>query len=166
MDIDPKEFLDWIFERSRLIVFPKDHPLGDYPIEHNAFAQKQSRQMIEALFLLEKGRGDILPRMLRLPVEPPAEMWSGLPRDIVMWMQLYRIGELTPKCLYEHLTDVGRDIPAWMHNELEMQSPDHTISKGTLVVLIYKAMLHSLGHDVSAPVNKESLPEKGTPNAT
>lgn len=35
----------------------------------------------------------------------------------------------------------GRPIPAWMGDEAEMRCQDHVISKGTVAVLIYKAML-------------------------
>lgn len=75
------------------------------------------------------------------PFNPTEAQWSGLARDIVWWMRSYPSNKHTPATLMEHLGNLGREVPAWMGDEAELLTQDHVISKGTVAVLIYKAML-------------------------
>ncbi len=75
------------------------------------------------------------------PFQPTEEQWGGLARDIVWWMRSYPSNKHTPATLVEHLNNLGREMPAWMGSEAELRTQDHVISKGTIAVLIYKAML-------------------------
>lgn len=72
---------------------------------------------------------------------PPENAWGALARDLVMWSDM---GTKTPRTLFRHLKNVGREIPDWLRNEPEMRNLDHTPSKGTRAVLIYRAMLDGL----------------------
>jgi hypothetical protein len=72
---------------------------------------------------------------------PPEEAWGGLPRDLVMWLDM---GDKTPRALFKHLERCGRPIPQWLRDEPEMQCLDHVPSKGTRSVLIYRAMLSAI----------------------
>jgi hypothetical protein len=46
---DTQTYIEWIWANCRIIYFPKaDDELGTYPIEHNPFAKKDSRCMIES----------------------------------------------------------------------------------------------------------------------
>lgn len=74
------------------------------------------------------------------PWTPSDDAWGGLARDIVMWHDCYP-NRLTPRTLFKHLDLVGTEVPQWLRDEPEMQHPDHTISKGTRAVIIYRAML-------------------------
>lgn len=73
------------------------------------------------------------------PLEPTETMWSGLARDIVMWTRFG--GAHTARSLFEHLERVGREIPQWLRDEPELKSLDASPSKGTVAVIIYRAML-------------------------
>lgn len=75
------------------------------------------------------------------PFNPTEAQWGGLARDIVWWMRSYPSNKHTPATLMEHLGNLGREVPAWMGDEAELRTQDHVISKGTIAVLIYKAML-------------------------
>ncbi|WP_043309544.1 hypothetical protein [Pseudomonas sp. ML96] len=85
-----------------------------------------------------------------VPFEPTEAQWGGLARDIVWWMRSYPSNKHTPATLVEHLGNLGREIPAWMGSEVELKRQDHVISKGTIAVLIYKAML-AAGPDPVTP---------------
>lgn len=78
------------------------------------------------------------------PFNPTEEQWSGLARDIVWWMRMYPSSQQTPSTLMEHLSNLGREVPTWMGDEAELRTQDHVISKGTIAVLVYKAMLDAL----------------------
>jgi hypothetical protein len=66
-------------------------------------------------------------------------MWGGLARSIMMWMSFGP--PHTPRTLLQHLERTGAEIPRWLLDEPEMQSLDHSMSKGTRCVLIYRAMI-------------------------
>jgi hypothetical protein len=68
---------------------------------------------------------------------PPEEAWGGLARAIMMWLDFET---KTPRTLFRHLKHSGVPIPQWLRDEAEMQALDHTPSKGTRVVLIYRAV--------------------------
>lgn len=75
-------------------------------------------------------------RHFTVPFQPTEAQWSGLARDIVMWLQF---AETTGATLHQHLRRLGRNIPGWLAEEI------HDINavppKGTIVTVIYKAML-------------------------
>jgi hypothetical protein len=76
-----------------------------------------------------------------VPWEPTQAMWGGLARDIMMWLSFS--DRPTPQSLLNHLRRAGREIPAWLLEEDEMKALDHSMSKGTRVTIIYKAMLEA-----------------------
>lgn len=75
-----------------------------------------------------------------VPFTPPEEMWDGLARDMMMWLDMNQ-GRPTPRTLFEHLKRAHTPIPQWLIDEPEMKNLDSVPSKGTRVVIIYKAML-------------------------
>lgn len=64
-------------------------------------------------------------------------MWSGLARDLFL---AWDMGCKTPAQIFDHLDRCLRTIPLWLREEPEMQNLDHTVSKGTRAVIVYKAM--------------------------
>lgn len=70
--------------------------------------------------------------------EPSEAVWDGLPRDLIMWMDME---PKTPRGLFRHLKLCRGKVPEWLTKEPEMGSLDHTVSKGSRAVLVYKAML-------------------------
>lgn len=100
---------------------------GDYPVDRVDYTA--ARGVLHALF------------------DPTEEMWGGLARDIVMWMDM---SPKTPRALFKHLECSGRVIPDWLRNEPEMQALDHVPSKGTRAVLIWKAVIWQLAQDAFA----------------
>lgn len=76
-----------------------------------------------------------------VPFNPSEEQWDGLARSIVLWMRSYPSNQHTPRTLVEFITSYGHAVPKWMEEESELLAKDHVISKGTVAVLVYKAML-------------------------
>lgn len=76
-----------------------------------------------------------------VPIEPTEEMWGGLARAIMMWIDLSGSGQKLPRDLLNHLRRSGVEVPPWLKSEAEMKALDHSMSKGSRCVLIYKAML-------------------------
>jgi len=75
--------------------------------------------------------------------EPGEEMWDGLPRAIMMWLD-FGPSERTPRALFKHLERAGHNIPQWLRDEPEMRELDHVPSKGTRCVILHRAMLSTL----------------------
>ena len=94
---------------------------------------KNSDHLDPLVYITSKHRIDYTP-----PFNPTEEMWGGLARSIMMWLDMT---PSTPRTLFKHLESSGIDIPEWLKSELEMTSLDHIPSKGTRCVLIYKAMM-------------------------
>lgn len=88
------------------------------------------------------GKLPVVPEGWQLaPFNPTEEQWDGLARAIVFWMRSYPSNQHTPRTLVEFITSYGHAVPKWMEEESELLAKDHVISKGTIAVLIYKAML-------------------------
>lgn len=73
--------------------------------------------------------------------------WDGLARSLMM---AFDCDAKTPRAIFQHLKRCGEDIPQWLHDEAEMQNLDHTVSKGTRCVLIYRAMTEALSRSGGA----------------
>lgn len=85
--------------------------------------------------------GQVPEGMRLVPFNPTQDQWGGLARAIVFWMRSYPSNKHTPATLVEFITSLGHEVPEWMGDEVELRAQDHVISKGTVAVLIYKAML-------------------------
>lgn len=71
------------------------------------------------------------------------EHWNGLPRDLIMWMDMYEGNKKTPRNLFYHLRMIGTSVPNWLENEAEMKNLDSVPSKGTRVMIIFRAVLEN-----------------------
>lgn len=76
-----------------------------------------------------------------VPLVPTEAQWGGLARDIMMWLDMCEGARKTPRNLFQHLQDLGRDVPQWLREEPEMRNLDHVPSKGTRAAIIYRAMV-------------------------
>ena len=77
-----------------------------------------------------------------VPVEPTAEQYGGLARDIIQWMRFTPSSDQHSQSLIEWLKNMGNEIPAWLYSEPEINHlSKHVISKGTIAAIIYKSML-------------------------
>lgn len=92
------------------------------------------------------------PQFVVVPWTPTEAQWGGLARQIMMWLDWGP--PHTPRSLLKHLERCGEEIPAWLREEPEMKALDHSMSKGTRVVLIYRAML------AAAPSPDETVAER------
>lgn len=77
---------------------------------------------------------------IQAPIDPVDCQWDGLARDLMMWIDLSS-SRPTPRKLFDHLDNCGRDCPDWIKQESEMCYLDEVVSKSTRCVLIYKAMI-------------------------
>lgn len=98
--------------------------------------------VIVPLYAAPVAQAGQVPEGMRLvPFNPTQDQWGGLARAIVFWMRSYPSNKHTPATLVEFMTSLGHAVPEWMGDETELRATDHVISKGTVAVLIYKAML-------------------------
>ena len=84
-----------------------------------------------------------------VPVEPTAEQYGGLARDIIQWMRFTPSSDQHSQSLIEWLKNMGNEIPSWLMGENEINNlSKHVISKGTIAAIIYKAMLAAVPEQV------------------
>lgn len=100
--------------------------LGAAPMTVDASVLRQ------AIVALTPSEGFVL-----VPAEPTEAQWGGLARDVVMWMECYQTR--SADSLLKHLNRCGTDIPKWLMEEVKGGS--HSLAKGTVAAIIYKAML-------------------------
>ena len=80
-----------------------------------------------------------------VPVEPTAEQYGGLTRDIIQWMRFTPSSDQHSQSLIEWLKNMGNEIPSWLMGENEINHlSKHVLSKGTIAAIIYKAMLEAV----------------------
>lgn len=110
---------------------PLRHKLGEW--ETVPFEQAPEWHLNRA-----RERARALIPIIRAHLEPTSEMWGELARHLMM---AYDLDAKTPRSIFAHLERVGCEIPTWLRDEPEMKALDHTVSKGTRAVVVYKAML-------------------------
>ena len=69
--------------------------------------------------------------------EVPEHAWNGIARDLFL---AWDMGCKTPRELFDFIERCGGEIPQWLRDEPEMKALDHTPSKGTRAVIVYKAI--------------------------
>ncbi|MDU4251423.1 hypothetical protein [Pseudomonas sp.] len=107
--------------------------------EHTHWKRKTASLELYAAPVAQAGQ--VLEGMRLVPFNPTQDQWGGLARAIVFWMRSYPSNKHTPATLVEFITSLGHEVPEWMGDEAELRAQEHVISKGTIAVLIYKAML-------------------------
>lgn len=91
-----------------------------------------------------------------VPVEPTEEMWGGLARDLMMWLDF---DNKTVEALRRHLAMLNVEWPKWMDDEDELKGSG-VPSKGTRATLIYKAMLAAAPAAPVVQEEQESVAQK------
>ena len=77
-----------------------------------------------------------------VPVEPTADQFGGMARDIIQWLRFTESKDQHSESLVKWLKDMGNEIPDWLYSEPEVNHlSKHVISKGSIAAIIYKAML-------------------------
>ena len=104
-------------------------------------AAKQARTIEE----LQAATKSAVPEGFKVvPVEPTAEQFGGMARDIIQWMRFTPSSDQHSQSLIEWLKNMGNKIPAWLYSEPEINHlSKHVNSKGTIATIIYKAMLEA-----------------------
>ncbi len=110
-------------------------PFIAYAFDQGIDGAEEAGRAIEDALRDEQLQGYVL-----VPVEPTELQWGGLARDIVMWMECYQTR--SADSLLKHLRRCGTEIPKWLMDEAKGGS--HSIDKGTVAAIIYKAMIYSL----------------------
>ena len=72
-----------------------------------------------------------------VPIEPTHEMFTGLGRDILLWMECTK--DRSAKSMYQFLANCEVEIPDCMKVEVEPASGH--VSKGDILALTYRAMI-------------------------
>ena len=79
-----------------------------------------------------------------VPIEPTAEQFGGMARDIIQWLRFTDSKDQHSESLVKWLKDMGNEIPGWLYSEPEVNHlSKHVISKGSIAAIIYKAMLEA-----------------------
>ena len=78
-----------------------------------------------------------------VPYNPTEEMWGGLARHLVKYMQSH--DRYCPKTLGKYINRfIGfENIPDWLNKEIPDWESDHAFATADLPVFIYKAMLEA-----------------------
>lgn len=78
-----------------------------------------------------------------VPCNPTEEMWGGLARHLVKYMQSH--DRYCPKTLGKYINRfIGfKNIPDWLNKEIPDWESDHAFATADLGVFIYKAMLEA-----------------------
>ena len=76
-----------------------------------------------------------------VPCNPTEEMWEGLSRHLVKYMQSH--DRYYPKTLGKYISRfIGfKNIPDWLNKEVPDWESDHAFATADLGVFIYKAMI-------------------------
>ena len=92
---------------------------------------------------VEHAKAQAVPEGFKVvPVEPTAEQFGGMARDVIQWMRFTESKNQHSESLVKWLKDMGNEIPAWLYSDPEINHlSKHVISKGTIAAIIYKAML-------------------------
>ena len=79
-----------------------------------------------------------------MPCNPTEEMWGGLARHFVKYMQSH--DRYCPKTLGKYINRfIGfKNIPDWLNKEIPDWDSDHAFATADLPVFIYKAMLEAV----------------------
>ena len=79
-----------------------------------------------------------------VPCNPTEEMWGGLTRHLVKYMQSH--DRYCPKTLGKYINRfIGfKNIPDWLNKEIPDWEPDHAFATADLGVFIYKAMIEAV----------------------
>ena len=79
-----------------------------------------------------------------VPKEPTEEMWGGLTRHLVKYMQSH--DRYCPKTLGKYINRfIGfKNIPDWLNKEIPDWESDHAFATADLGVFIYKAMIEAV----------------------
>lgn len=89
-----------------------------------------------------------------VPFQPTERQWSGLARDLIQWMRAWP--KQSGQTLFRHLDLSGTPIPQWLRDEVS--DTEHTIDKGTIATIIYKAMLDDAAQEYMAvPPQKDAV---------
>ena len=78
-----------------------------------------------------------------VPKEPTEEMWGGLTRHLVKYMQSH--DRYCPKTLGKYINRfIGfENIPDWLNKEITDWESDHAFATADLGVFIYKSMIEA-----------------------
>lgn len=141
---------DAIVEAAARAVFAREY--GEVGIGHGF----DSRAMDDCRGQARAALSAALPMLIADMMKPNEAVWGALARDIVMWT---RMGEHTGATLHKHLKLIGREIPDWL--EHEVKDRDYVPPKGTVAVIIFKAMLkaYAAEHEIEIEPETKNPPQ-------
>ena len=104
---------------------------------------KKLKKMTEKL--QKEAKVQAVPEGLKIvPVEPTADQFCGMARDIIQWLRFTESKDQHSESLVKWLKDMGNETPNWLYSEPEVNNlSKHVISKGSIAAIIYKAMLEA-----------------------
>ena len=113
-------------------------------LDETGLTPKLITQAIDwAIEQLDKSVAQAVPKGFKIvPEEPTEQQFGGMARDIIQWLRFTESKNQHSESLVKWLKDMGNEIPDWLYKESEINHlSKHVISKGSIVAIIYKAML-------------------------
>lgn len=80
-------------------------------------------------------------KTVSVPLIPTEIQWQGLARDIML---AFDMNCKSPVLLIGCLRKFGHEVPQWLLDEVRDPTSTGVLSKGTRVVLIYRAMVYAI----------------------
>ena len=112
---------------------------GVFDVPYRAFEYMQSQQA-----KIDELQARVPEGYKLVPCNPTEEMWGGLARHLVKYMQSH--DRYCPKTLGKYINRfIGfKNIPDWLNKEIPDWESDHAFATADLGVFIYKAMLEAV----------------------
>lgn len=128
-------------EASKELMFQR-FTSDDLGIDEQGYVGKYYNSFMQEKWELWQAR---VPEGYKLvPCNPTEEMWGGLARHLVKYMQSH--DRYCPKTLGKYINRfIGfKNIPDWLNKEIPDWESDHAFATADLGVFIYKAMIEAV----------------------
>ena len=120
---------------------------SEYPLDYEHYVNEQDIGLFTKLYLrcFASWKASASREGYKLvPCNPTEEMWGGLTRHLVKYMQSH--DRYCPETLGKYINRfIGfENIPDWLNKEIPDWESDHAFATADLGVFIYKAMIEAL----------------------
>lgn len=114
-----------------------------FPKQFNDYLNGDNVASFYYTLMIEAWQARVPEGYVVVPCNPTEEMWGGLARHLVKYMQSH--DRYCPKTLGKYINRfIGfKNIPDWLNKEIPDWESDHAFATADLGVFIYKAMIEA-----------------------
>ncbi len=138
IDLEKELFLEWHFMQWKLHNAVTDSVEYAKTLYDRVYSHEHLLPGRESEFKAWKA-SKARPGYKLVPSEPTIEMWGGLARNLVKYMQMH--DRYCPKTLKKYFDRFIGEPPEWLSKEVGNWESDSAFATADLGVFIYKAML-------------------------